>query len=176
MKVWLLALAVACRTPAEPPHNRATPDPPALELTWVVHPADPTEDYPGGYPLDLVVGTQTIALEKQIGRLVAPFQSVCLDDPQNPFALAHDEVAKITFEEGGFGGYVVKRSSPRGLALISWSQSDGMCTDATDQPTECPRHDKEVRLLDVPVDVKVRQHLVMIDNTGKQTPFDCKAE
>ncbi len=136
-----------------------------------------TQDYPLA-PLELKVGDKVLKLEPQMGALNATYQSVCHPDKTESYAypMGADDVAKITFEEGGVGGYLVKRVDGK-LVLFTWGQSDGACEDPkTKEITECPISTKQARVLDAPATAEVIQRLLVVDAAGKQAPIDCNKE
>lgn len=173
-KLWVL-FALGCgAAPTSGPRN--TRRVAAFEVTWIVHPLvpDPKEPDTLLYPLTLVAGGDRIELEPQLGGLKPYNQSVCSGKAQvDQYPLADGEVAKITFFEGGAGGYLVKRSR-KGLVLIAWNQSDGLCEDPkTHEPAPCPRSERQVREFVVGPAVEVTQQLFVVDKSGKQSPIDC---
>jgi hypothetical protein len=148
-------------------------------LTWVVHPDVPAShtDSPPDYPrtpLELIAGSAHIALKSEFGALAAINQSVCDSATfSSQYPLEKNDVAKITFYEGGAGGYVVRRASPKSLVLYAWSQDDGACINAKHEPTSCPPKETKVETISVPTGAKIVQRLVLLDATGTQTPFVC---
>jgi hypothetical protein len=155
------------------PHEDAV-----VSLTWLVYPLapdpkDPEDGYPLA-PLELVAGDQRIKLAPQLGALYPYHQAVC-GDIQVAFPLGADEVAKITFAEGGEGGYLVKRT-PRGLMLVEWSQSHDTCTNAKTGEMEACGKKTDVQLLAAPANARVVHRLMRVDAAGKQTPFNCKVD
>jgi hypothetical protein len=163
--VWLAATA----------HARTT-----FTLTWLVHPDLPVKHPEVDYPLtpvDLVAGTERIALKPQLGALKAINQSACAGKVSiEQYPLDKGEVAKITFYEGGAGGYFVRRVAPLQLALYSWELGDGACPDAKGEPGACPRKEKKLRTIAVPAGAAIVQKLMMVDAKGKQTPYACKMD
>jgi hypothetical protein len=176
-RLWVL-FAIGCgAAPPTGPQNKPSPHAAAFEVTWMVHPFVPDPKDPEGLPLrplTLVAGTERIELERQLGALEPYNQSVCAGEGRiEQYPLREDEVAKITFYEGGAGGYLVKRT-PQGLALIAWGLSDGACEDPeTGEVVECKRSEREVRVFAVGPKVHVKESLLVVDATGKQLPIDC---
>ena len=142
-------------------------------LTWRVYPdltAKPNE-IPAA-PVELVVSIGTVQrivkLAPQIGQMPAMYQHACKD---SVLPLRRGEVAQITFEEGGFGGGVVRRAGDA-LEVIEWNQDDGACDDHG-KAVACPRKDKLVARLHVPAGVKLEEHLELVDAKGARHPFAC---
>ena len=90
------------------------------------------------------------------------------------YPLERGEVAKITFYEGGAGGFLVKRAASDVLSVIGWEQSDGAC-EVKGQVTMCPRHDKLVTKLHVPKGLEIRERIFELDAKGTRHAFDCKS-
>lgn len=153
----------------------AGPTPPRVELTWVVHPPPKTstDDYPK-QPLDLEIKfagkTKTIKLAPQMGSLKPYNQAVCKSGAY-PYEVG--EIAKITFYEGGAGGYFIRYTKP-GYELVDWGQGDGACDDGKGGMTVCPRSEKRVQTLDLPADGKFVESIVEIDDAGKRHALSCK--
>jgi hypothetical protein len=178
MRLWVL-FAIGCgATPSSGPQNKPPPHGgAAFEVTWIVRPVVPDPKDPEGmplHPLTLVAGGERIELEPQMGGLLPYNQSTCAGASQiEQYPLRDNEVAKITFYEGGAGGYLIKRT-PAGLALIAWGQSDGACENPkTKELDECPRSEREVRVFRTGPTVEVNQRLLIVDKTGKESPIDC---
>ena len=145
------------------------------EVVWVLSPllkAGENEYPKQPVALEITLGkvTRTITLAPDFGALHPYHQSVCPDDA---LALGRGEIAKLTFEEGGFGGYVVARSGDE-LSVIHWTQEDGACEDKHHDPTACPRKDKRVVRLHVPANIVLHEQIVEVDDHGARKPFDCK--
>lgn len=172
-------MAIAQPKPAPAKPVPAKPAPATLELVWVVsapipNPKDPQNGYPL-LPLTLIAGTERIVLKPQLGGLKPYNQSVCATTDGSPYHLEGTEVAKITFKEGGAGGYLVRRGQ-RGFELVAW-EDGGLCEDKkTRQLTKCGAGKKLVRMIAAPANAKVIEKLMVADKAGKQTAFDCKAE
>jgi hypothetical protein len=154
----------------------AAADPPVrVELTWVVHPPPKTskDDYPK-QPLDLVIKigatTKTIKLAAQMGSLQPYNQAMC---KSGAYPFERGEIAKITFYEGGAGGYFIRRAKP-GFELVDWGQTDGACPDGKGDVTVCPRSEKVVQKLDLPEGGKFFESIVEIDDAGKRHALSCK--
>jgi hypothetical protein len=186
MRIWLLGLVVACGAPPNtskivPP---APPIPintekarPTLELTWLVYPYLRDAKDPGRMPvasLALMVGNERIELKPQTGSIKPHHQSTCHRGAgPHTYPLEADEVAKITFSEGGDGGYLVKRA-PDGLVLMEWEQTPLACLDEkTNQPKDCPRREFGERVLNAPTNLEIVQRLIQVDAAGTQKPFPC---
>jgi hypothetical protein len=155
-------------TPAWP-----TAKPDAIDVTWVVHPiADASKPETTKAPLDLEVTigsvTRTIKLDPQFGALSPINQTVC---KTSAYPLGKHEVAKITFYEGGAGGYFIRRSGAV-LGIVDWSLTDGACPDKHGDPGACPRTEKLVIQLHAP-NVPVREHIVELDANGARHAFAC---
>jgi hypothetical protein len=184
VRTLALVLLAACPGAKQPPTSpgevHANGHNASIMLTWLVYPAQPDPADPDGMPvapLELVVGSERIKLKAQLGSLKPYYQAVCPDEEgARGYALETDEVAKITFTEGGAGGYVVKRT-PRGLALIEWGQSDGTCPDEeTGELAACPRTETEVQMLTTPANVQLSHRIVRVDAAGVQSPFECRLD
>lgn len=173
----LVAIVVATGIASAQPKPGST-----VELTWVVSPAIPNpkhpKDGPPLHPLTLMVGTQRIVLKPQLGALYAHHQSVCatVAKAAGYGQLGPDEVAKITFAEGGEGGYLVRKTKA-GFELVAWEQAHALCKDPrTGRLDGCPPTRKLVRRLNLPPNAKLVEKLVHADRVGKRTPFDCTAD
>ncbi len=166
MRIAALVLSVA----ALPAVAAAAPAP--VQLTWVVH-ASVTNDDDYKQPLELEVTSagkaKTIALKPQIGALYTYNQIAC---KTGAYPLEKNEVAKITFYEGGAGGYFVRRKG-NAYELVDWFLTDGACEDKKGNFTACPRQEKRVQTLDVPANAELVDTIVQVDATGKRKPFDC---
>lgn len=153
-----------------------------IQLTWVVFPASvPMKRDPQMLmsPVKLEVSyrggsTQTTDLPPQFGGLSALNQAAC-GSPAYP--LEHNEVAKLTFYEGGAGGFVVRRHTRDSLTVYEWSQSDGACMDAKGNFSDCPVHQTRAATANVPAAAprwaKFREQIVEVDAQGARRPFDC---
>jgi hypothetical protein len=154
-----------------PPHG--------IAITWLVYPPSvPMKRDPEilEQPVTLEIMTagkvHTKKLAPQFGGLQPYNQSACNGDA---YPLQDGELAKLTFYEGGAGGYLVKRTGDT-LVVYSWAQSDGLC-GTVDKPVECPRNVKKVA--DVvaykQASMGVDERIVEIDDKGARKPFDCSA-
>jgi hypothetical protein len=152
----------------------ADPAPPRVELTWVIHPSKAKGDEYPKQPLDLeikVAGkTKTIKLAPQMGALTPYNQALC---KTGAYPYEPGEIAKITFYEGGAGGYFIRYTKP-GYELVDWGQTDGACPDGKGGVTVCPRSEKFVQTLDLPADGKFVESIVEIDGAGKRHTLSCK--
>jgi hypothetical protein len=111
-----------------------------------------------------------VKLRSQFGQMVPSYQSVCRGAA---FPLKHGELAQINFEEGGFGGFLVRRAGDDALEVVEWTQEDGAC-EAHGKMTACPRKDKVVASMHVPAGVAVRERVFDVDAHGARTAFSCK--
>jgi len=141
----------------------------AASLTWRVYPADPSS---AKSPVDVVVSIggvkRTIKLAPQLGQMPAMYEHAC---GSTAFPLKRGEVAQLTFEEGGFGGFVT-RVDDTALEIVEWNLSDGAC-DVHGQPAPCPRHDKLAARMHVPAGTKLVEHVQLVDEHGAPHPFKC---
>ena len=154
-----------------------------IEVTWVVGPnvKNPHDPYGDGWglplepvTLELRLGavTRSIVLAPETGGLRGTNQVIC---PGSAYRLDPDELAKLTFYEGGASGYRVTRPSPDVLEIRHWSQSDGACEDPkTHALTACPADDEVVAKLHVPATAKVVGGAIALVDHGKRAPFSCK--
>jgi hypothetical protein len=150
------------------------------ELVWVVSPPIVTAD-PNAMPnqpvaLEVTLGTvtRTIKLAPELGSMKPYNQPMCKQAGRvDAYALGKGEVAKLTFYEGGAGGYVIARSGDE-LSVIRWSLEDGACEDKHHQPVGCPRKDKRVARFHVPAGVKLHEQILEVDDKGARHPFDCE--
>jgi hypothetical protein len=153
------------------------PRPHGIGITWIVYPPSvPMRRDPEilQQPVTLEIMTEgtvhTKKLEPQFGALQPYNQSACAGDA---YPLQKDELAKLTFYEGGAGGFIVKRVGDM-LVVYSWAQTDGLC-GTVDKPVECPRNLKrianvvEYRRAAMGVD----ERIVEVDDKGVRKPFDC---
>ena len=153
--------------------------PDEVTLTWVVYPPSvPTKHDPQilQQPVDLEVTaggeTKTSKLAPQFGGLMPYNQSACKGDA---YPLARGELAKLTFYEGGAGGFYVKWKAGA-LFIYSWAQTDGLC-GTVEKPEECPRNEKQVASMGVKATTKAKivERIVEVDDKGVRKPFDCSA-
>jgi hypothetical protein len=147
----------------------------AIELTWVVYPVPPNATTPettkAPLALEIRIGsvTRTIKLDAQLGALEPYNQVVC---KTSSYPLDKGEVAKITFYEGGAGGYYVRRTGGV-LAIVDWFLTDGACPDKHGNPGgPCPGTAKVKVQLHAP-NVPVHEHIVEVDDTGARHAFAC---
>ncbi len=153
-----------------------------IVITWVVSPpAGPAKDSElPKQPVTLVItagGGQILEetkLAPEVGALYPYNQAWCHTEPSQ-YPLAKGELAKITFYEGGAGGYVIRRKGDS-LVVYSWNQTDGLCGDV-DKPVECPKNEKKVATIVVKAkpDAKVVEQILEVDDKGVRQPFDCSA-
>jgi len=161
-------------TPAWPAHATR------MELTWLVHPELPAQpnQLPRA-PVELVVSigdiARTVALAPQVGALRARYQPRCAT-PREPaaFPLLSGELAKITFDAAGYGGFLVRRAGDDAVAVLGWELEDGACAGKHGEPAPCPRRDKLVMKLHVPAGVTIEERLVRVDARGARRAFACK--
>ncbi|HEY4060041.1 MAG TPA: hypothetical protein VGM39_25675 [Kofleriaceae bacterium] len=143
-----------------------------VQLTWVVHPAN-GETLESKVELEVTNGgkTSTIKLEPKVGALLSLNEVEC---KTAAYPLEKNEVAKITFYEGGADGYLVRR---RGSAyeLVDWFLTDGGCDDKHGNITACPRQEKRVQTVAIPAKATLVESIVQVDAAGKRTPFVCDA-
>lgn len=150
-----------------------------VKLVWVVgRPTIPHPTYEGVMlqPLTLEIatgaGAREVKLEPQMGSLFPFNQSACRS---TAYPLAAGELAKITFYEGGAGGYVVRRGDGTKLELVAWSQPDGACADeTTGDPVACPPMYERVGTIDAPVNARVEETILEVDAAGARTPMSCE--
>lgn len=146
-----------------------------VEIAWLVHPVpeDATTPETTLAPVDveITVGsvTRKIKLAPRFGGLYPYNQAVC---KTTSYPLLKSEVAKITFYEGGAGGYFVRRARDV-LAIIYWNESE-VCNDKHGNLIECPRSERVVFQLHVPAHAKIRESLVEVDNAGARHPLACQ--
>jgi hypothetical protein len=165
-----IVVALTCAVSADTIDTPAWPaNAKAIELTWLVSPAVDAKS-----PLELVVAIgaveRHVKLAPELGQLVPMYQSVC---GYTTFTAKRGELAQINFEEGGFGGDLVRRAGSDALEIVEWSQEDGGC-EVHGQITACPRKDKLVARMHVPVGFTVREHVLELDVRGKRTALACK--
>lgn len=152
-----------------------------IELTWLVYPIPPPADTPENtrapLALEITIGgvTRVQKFPPQLGAL-KPLNLPLCEGAVNLVAYPFErgEVAKITFYEGGAGGFLVKRAASDVLSVIGWEQSDGAC-EVKGQIAVCPRHDKLVTKLHVPKGLEIRERIFEVDTKGTRHPFDCKS-
>ena len=179
--VVLLLCACGSTTGARAPiTNAAEPAWPAgdtVHLTWAVWPATvPHPKWPdtvlAPVELEISIGnvTRRVKLEPQRGSLFPHNQTVC---QTTAYPLDPGEVAKITFYEGGAGGYFVRRRQPDQLEIGSWTLSDGACPDAKGDPVGCPRGEATVSTIQVPASITVQEAIVQVSGSGGRTSFEC---
>ena len=156
-----------------------TPEWPAdggvLQLTWLVSPvvAKNPDDYPlAPLTLTATIGgvTRRFKLKPQMGSFKPYNQAVC---ETTAYPRKRDEVAKITFYEGGAGGYFVRRAGADGLAIVSWDQSDGACEGKHGEMQECPRRMKPAGQFHIPEGTKIRERIIELDAKGGRHAFTC---
>jgi hypothetical protein len=146
----------------------------AIDVTWLVYPvpanATTPETTKAPLALEVRIGTvtRTIKLDAQLGALTPDNQVVC---KTSAYPLGKGEVAKITFYEGGAGGYFIRRSHDV-LSIVDWSLTDGACADKHGDPGPCPRDEKVKLRLHAP-NVPVHEHIIEIDAAGARHAFAC---
>jgi hypothetical protein len=146
----------------------------SVELTWLVSSVVVvgSDDMPR-QAVELVVEVggieRHVKLRSQFGQMVPSYQSVC----GGTTFTKRGELSQINFEEGGFGGFLVRRAGDGVLEVVEWSQDDGGC-DVHGQITACPRKDKVVASMHVPVGVTARERLFSVDAHGARTAFGCR--
>jgi hypothetical protein len=185
--IMVVRLAVLCvlvgTAHAEPWSDKpAWPKAKTGELVWVISPVIKTDDV-NAMPnrpvtLEVTLGgvTRAIKLAPDFGALHPLDEPMCANGDQViAYPLAHGEIAKLTFYEGGAGGYVVKRSGDE-LSVIHWTLADYACEDKHHHTIACPNHDKRVARFHVPANVKLHEQIVEVDDHGERQPFDCKQE
>lgn len=150
-------------------HATAAAKPRTVELTWRVYP--PQHDKA---PVELVATiagkTRTLTLAPQFGALYPINQPICAHvQHTTQYPLARDELAKITFYEGGAGGYFVRRNGD----VVAWDQGDGACIGKHHQLVACPRKVKTVAKLALPANARVHERVIEVDAKGVPRPFDC---
>jgi len=179
------AQAAAVIPPAvKPPGHNGFLDEPAwptdsgvLLLAWQVAP----DSVPDPHNPDLLrapvtleasIGavTRRIALAPQFGALHPYNQPFCKTDA---YPLGKHEVAKITFYEGGAGGYLVRRGPDDVVAVVAWEQSDGACPDAHGEPAGCPRRETAVFRMHVPPLRAIHEVIDEVDERGTVHTLDC---
>ncbi|HEX7700918.1 MAG TPA: hypothetical protein VF403_09355, partial [Kofleriaceae bacterium] len=115
MRLALLLVLFGTIADAEPWSDTPTwPKAKTGELVWVVSPPLVTAD-PNAMPnqpiaLEVTLGTvtRTITLAPEFGSMKPYNQPMCKKaDRVDAYALARGEIAKLTFYEGGAGGYVI---------------------------------------------------------------------
>jgi hypothetical protein len=150
-----------------------------IGLTWVVYPPSvPMKRDPQilqqPVTLEITAGgaTKATKLAPQFGGLQPYNQSACKGDA---YPLAKGELAKLTFYEGGAGGYIVRRKGDA-LVVYSWAQTDGLC-GTVEKPEECPRNEKQVASVAAQAKsgAKIVERIVEVDDKGARKPFDCSA-
>jgi hypothetical protein len=181
----LVLVGAACGSPSRPPTtvgNRFEESGAAAEsvkLTWVVRdPSVPHQTYEDillrPVELEITIGSslQKVPLKPQMGSLFPYHQGVCNTTtyPRRP-----GEVAKITFEEGGAFGYLVRRRPQYTLEVVDWSQSDGACTDEkTGDMVACAPSYQLVTKIQIPANARVDEALVEVNATGVRVPMRCE--
>ncbi|HEY4182424.1 MAG TPA: hypothetical protein VGM90_36585 [Kofleriaceae bacterium] len=165
MRAVLVVAALGSTAVAAP---KATP----VQLTWVVHASAATdENYKQALELEVTTAgkTKTITLKPQVGALYAYNQIACKTDA---YPLGKNEVAKITFYEGGAGGYFVRHKGSA-YELVDWFLTDGACDDKKGNFVACPRQEKLVQKLAVPANAQLVDRIIEVDLAGQRTPFVC---
>jgi|HubBroStandDraft_6_1064221.scaffolds.fasta_scaffold38220_3 hypothetical protein len=177
MKLALAFVVVATSTAlADVPWSDTPAWPAATDhavLTWRVYPDLPAkENELTKTPVDLVVAIgaveRVVKLAPQIGQMPAMYQHACAG---SMLPLRRGELAQLTFEEGGFGGFIARRADDV-LEIVEWNQEDGACDDHG-KPVACPRKDKLVARLHVPASVKLGEVIELVDAKGARHPFAC---
>jgi hypothetical protein len=181
----LAAMPIVDAAPAAlPPRSSGWIDAPSwpagdrIALAWLVHPAV-SRTFHGMdntllAPLQLVatIGnvSRVVTFDLQFGDLKAMFQPACGSDT---LPLERGEVAKIVFEEGGFGGELVRRAGSDAVEILDWTQEDGACPDARGQPVACKPKTKLAARMHVPRGATFTQAIYEVDAAGARHPFDC---
>lgn len=155
----------------------AVPGPPMppegkrLEITWLVGPPD-ASGRERRVDLRIVVqgAEHRIALGTEQGALLPENETVCAG-PQYP--RGPDEVAKITFYEGGAGGFTVRRRADGALDVVRWSQDDGACPDDAGEVQACPVEEHTIATVPLPQGRRVAESIRLLDARGREGAFDC---
>jgi hypothetical protein len=111
---------------------------------------------------------RVVKLSPQIGQMPAIYQHACAG---SMLPLRRGELAQLTFEEGGFGGFIARRAGDA-LEIVAWEQEDGACDDHG-KPVACPRRDKLVAHLHVPAGATLGEVIELVDAKGARHPFPC---
>jgi hypothetical protein len=143
-------------------------------LVWLVGPDIPAKDpsrdlVKTKVALEIVDAHRTIALKPEFGSLRSDNQPSCKG---RAYPLETNEVGKLTFYEGGAGGYLVKQNGDL-LDIRSWSLTDGACEGKNHDPVACPRKTTHIAYVKLPANTKLHDTIVMVDDKGTRSPFQC---
>jgi len=187
--VFVAALAPVAHAEPTAPEWRDTPawsdasKDKRIRLLWDIGPdrKNPHDPYGDGFglplhPVDVVLElggvTRRIKLPPETGGLGAYNQVICHKDG-GPYPLAPNEVAKLTFYEGGASGYAVVRNAQDVLEIHHWSQTDGACDGPNHTMVACPISDQLVTRFHIPQDAKTVGSAVFVTRDGKQSKIVC---
>lgn len=126
-------------------------------------------------PVDVVLQlgdvTRRIKVPAEYGGLSPYNQVIC---KTSAYPLGGNEVAKLTFYEGGAGGYAVERPADDVLEIYHWAQTDGACQNAKGEMVACPRSHDLVAKLHIPKGVVVGGGAIFTTDGGKQSKLACE--
>ena len=179
--IGLVTLGTAAAAPSKP--APAAPSKPAataptVTLTWrfeMSAPDDTIEQHVSLLVTTNAAGqgnvTKTYKLDRMMG-FVDPINQPLCRGAEAQYPLEKNEVAKITFYEGGARGYYVKRSKGgTTLQLYSFATTDGLCEpqDGCHQPK-----DRYVRKIAIPANAKIVEQMEeRLAGATAFTPFNC---
>jgi hypothetical protein len=175
-------------------------------LTWVVHPpavglatapSDPSNEALVPRPIELHVRagsvTRSVPLNFQAGTVPRKYQRPCAlklgpEALKSAMALRSPEaLATLAFGSQGDYGYEVRRDTRDTIAVLAFSQDDGICpggetgdvspdAQGSDEAQEgaaqpCPRTSVVVGRMQIPESATFEEQLIGIDRTRKEFPF-----
>ena len=155
-------------------------------LTWVVHPSviDPSNPdnenlVPRPIELEVSVGsvTRRVSLRYQPGTVPRKHQKPCAlklgpETLRSAMALrSPEDLAALAFGVQGDYGYEVRRDTDVTIAVLAFSQDDGLCPDESGEAQRCPRQSAVVARVQVPESAAFEERVIGIDRTGKEFPF-----
>jgi hypothetical protein len=145
-----------------------------LDATWLIYPIPAGAHDPETIraPMQLVLAIagveRVVDFPPQLGALKPSMLQACSSDR----VLAPRELAKITFEEGGFGGGLVRRMGPDSVEVVAWDVSDAPC-GRRDHPVPCPQHQVPLARLHTPAKAKLHELAFSVDEAGQRHPVGC---
>jgi hypothetical protein len=183
----LLVLAACSGTTTTDPVLKIRPSSPAagpagatqVELRWLVYPAIPHAQAPSLHgmatlPIELVVRvagvSRNVKLQGKGMALLPEHQGVCQRTDGHP--QDRKDLAKISFHADGTSGYVVRRDTPRSIAVTAFSRKDVACATPEGEAVACPIDERVVARVEIPRGATFQESMRLVDR-GKDEPLRC---
>lgn len=148
---------------------------PRLILTWVAYPFREGSDdgrTPTRRHVELVARIGSVARRIPLGDVRGGLfyqQHMCEKGPSYKGL-----VASVSFQEGGWMGFDVKRAPADTMTVTSTYDVCGMCEDANGKAVECPKTPEPVvAVFHVPADARIEERIIEVEGSGKERLFEC---